>query len=169
VGGRSSVGLRRAGIGRVDGAVSAQREEREGAALIDARHDLYLKRFGLRHRRRLYLAPGGEDLRGEDTLDGPAGVAFAAHFHLHPDVSASLLQGGTAALLRLPGGAGWRMRSAGAVMTLAPSVYYGDGGEARRAQQIVLAGTTIDGGETVVKWALQRETRPREAKKEPAA
>ncbi len=166
VAGADSAPLRRGGgITQGLGAVSAQREERDGAVLIDARHDLYLKRFSIRLRRRLYLAPGGEDLRGEDTLDGPGDVEFAAYFHLHPDISASLLQGGTAALLRLPGGAGWRMRSAGAVMALHESVYFGDGGDTKRAQLIVLAGKTVEGGETVVKWALQRETKPREAKK----
>ncbi|MGQ0674544.1 MAG: heparinase II/III family protein [Rhodospirillales bacterium] len=149
---------------REPGIVSAQREERDGAALIDARHDLYLKRFGLRHRRRLYMAPGGEDVRGEDTLDGPADVDFAAQFHLHPGVDATLLQGGSAALLRLPGGAGWRMRGAGAAMALAESVYFGDGGEMKRSHRLVLSGKTGEGGETVVKWALQREARPREAK-----
>ena len=35
----------------------------------------------------------------------------------------------------------------------------------KRAQLLVLAGRTGDGGETVIKWALQRETKPREAKK----
>jgi len=164
LGGADSAILRRSGaMARGDGRVFAQREEREGAALIDARHDLYAVRFGVALRRRLYLAPGGEDLRGEDTLSGPGGVPFAARFHLHPDVSVTLLQGGTAALLRLPGGAGWRLRSAGAAMALAESVYYGDG-EMKRAQQVVLAGATAEGGETVVKWALQRETKPREAK-----
>ncbi len=166
VAGCDSAALRRGGgIAPDGGHVSAQREEREGAVLIDARHDFYLKRFGIRHRRRLYLAPGGEDLRGEDTLDGPPGVEFAAHFHLHPDVSASLLQGGASALLRLPGGAGWRLRSAGAAMALQESGYFGDGGDMKRAQLLVLAGKTGDGGETVIKWALQRESKPREAKK----
>jgi uncharacterized heparinase superfamily protein len=164
VGGADSVPLRRSGaLARGGGRVFAQREERDGAALIDARHDFYAARFGVAHRRRLYLAPGGEDLRGEDTLAGPGGVPFAVRFHLHPDVSVSLLQGGAAALLRLPGGAGWRLRSAGAAMALADSIYYGDG-EAKRAQQVVLEGRTAQGGETVVKWALQRETKPREVR-----
>ena len=163
--GADSVPLRRpGGLACVKGRVFAQREERDGAALIDARHDLYAVRFGVSLRRRLYLAPGGEDLRGEDTLVGPGVVGFAVRFHLHPDVSVTLLQGGTAALLRLPGGAGWRLRSAGAAMALADSVYWGEG-EAKRTQQVVLAGQAATGGETVVKWALQREAKPREAKR----
>ena len=159
----NSVSLRRGGgLGRVSGAVSARREDRDGAALIDARHDLYAGRFGLVHRRRLYLAPGGEDLRGEDTLQGlhgkkGAGRAFAIRFHLHPEVKASLLQGG-GALLLLPGGTGWRLRATGLAMALEDSAYFGRGGEQARSRQIVLSGTT-QADETVVKWALQREGR----------
>lgn len=159
-GGADSLKPRRGGgLQRSAGKASAAREGSAGAALIDARHDFYAKRFGVTHRRRLYMAPGGEDLRGEDTLVGPAGVAFAVHFHLHPALGASLLQGGTAALLRLPSGMGWRLRAGGATIALADSAYAGEGGEAKRSQQVVLSGMTGEGGETVVKWALQREKK----------
>lgn len=156
----NSLSLRRSGgIKRQPGAVESRRDDQEGAALADARHDFYRKRFGLTHRRRLFLAPGGEDLRGEDTLLGPAGHAFAVRFHLHPDVRASLLQGG-GALLRLAGGGFWRLRAGGAEVALTDSVYFGHGGDMKRTQQIVLSGTSGAGGETVVKWALQREGKP---------
>lgn len=161
----NSVKLRpKGGLERGPGSVAARREEQDGAALVDARHDLYARRFGLTHRRRLFLAPGGEDLRGEDSLTAGPGAAksvghdFALRFHLHPDVSASLLQGG-GALLRLARGGFWRMRCAGAAMSLAESAYFGHDGEMKRAQQIVLSGATAENGETVIKWALQREKK----------
>ncbi len=156
----NSVPLRRGGgFGKIAGTVEARREDLDGAVLVDARHDFYRRRFGLVHRRRLFLALGGEDLRGEDTLDGPAGRAFAIRFHLHPDVRVSLLQGG-GALLRLPGGSFWRMRAGGGELAIADSVYFGHGGEMKRTQQVVISGVTQDGGETVIKWALQREGKP---------
>ncbi len=155
----NSVPIRRSGgFGRWRGTVAARREDRDGAVLAEARHNFYAARFGLAHRRRLYLAAGGEDLRGEDTLEGPAGRAYAIRFHLHPEVRASLLQGG-GALLRLPAGSGWRMRVDGAAIALGDSVYFGHGGDMKRTQQIVLSGTTGEGGETVVRWAFQREGR----------
>ena len=46
------------------------------------------------------------------------------------------------------------------MVAIADSVYFGYGGEMKRTQQIVLTGTTGAGGETVVKWALQREGKP---------
>lgn len=159
----NSVPLRRGGgFARVPGKIVARREEKDGAVMADARHDFYARKFGLVHRRRLYLAAGGEDLRGEDTLDGTGGRAFAIRFHLHPEVRASLLQGG-GALLRLPGGSGWRLRADGASIALGDSIYFGQGyfghgGEMKRTQQIVLTGTTGE-GETTVRWALQREGR----------
>ena len=160
VSGMDCAGLRKGGgLERATGQAGSMREERDGAALIDARHDFYAKRFGIALRRRLYLAPGGEDLRGEDSLTGPAGIDFALHFHLHPEIDASLLTGGTAALLRLPGGMGWRLRTGGAAIALADSAYDGQGGEPKRSRQVVLSGTTGEGGETVVKWALQREKK----------
>ncbi|MBZ0325092.1 MAG: heparinase II/III-family protein, partial [Alphaproteobacteria bacterium] len=82
---------------------------------------------------------------------------FAVRFHLHPSVKASLAENGTQALLRLPGGEGWRLRSGGGRLEIADSVYLGDG-QPRRGEQIVLAGTaTPDGAQ--VKWAFQRIPR----------
>jgi uncharacterized heparinase superfamily protein len=109
------------------------------------------------HRRRVYLAAGGTTLRGEDSLEGP-GVqggcpAFEVRFHLHPDVQASLLADG--ALLRLPGGTGWRFRAAGGVLGLTESAYLGRPGEIRRAEQLVLAGVGAQDS-AMIKWTFAR-------------
>jgi uncharacterized heparinase superfamily protein len=76
-------------------------------------------------------------------------------FHLHPSVQASLATDGGAALLRLPSGTLWRLRTTGAEMSLGESVYLGSG-EARKTQQVVLSGTVGAEGATV-RWALRRE------------
>ncbi|HKX07079.1 MAG TPA: heparinase II/III-family protein, partial [Stellaceae bacterium] len=115
----------------------------------------YRAEFGLTHQRQLFLAEDGEDLRGEDLLTGTPGQSFAIRFHLHPQVQASLTQDGTAALLRLASGVGWRLRAQGAVLSLAESVYLGTG-EIRKTQQIVLQGHVGTQGATV-KWGIRRE------------
>ena len=138
--------------------VSAQRQDQDGDQLIDASHDGYAERLMLTHRRRLFLSADGADVRGEDMLTGSGGAAFAIRFHLHPKVKASLSQNGAFVLLRLPGGQGWRLRSGGAAMDLADSVYLGQRGEMKRNQQIVLSGT-LSGSGTTVKWALRREEK----------
>jgi uncharacterized heparinase superfamily protein len=121
-------------------------------------HDGYQHNFGLIHHRRLFLSADGGDLRGHDRLEGKGGKRLAIRFHLHPQVLASLAQDGEAVLLRLPGGAGFRLRSSGAEVSLAESIYLGQPGEMRRTQQIVLS-REIKGAGAEVKWALTRESK----------
>ena len=155
----SSELLEGGGIGHAAN-VSYERVDAADACLIDATHDGYVEPFDITHRRRLYLAEGGEDLRGEDTLVGPAGRRFAIRFHLHPEVQVSPIQNGRAALLRLPASSsGWRLRTSTGNLTIEESVYFGSGDHPRRTNQIVIAGET-GGGETLVKWALRREKKP---------
>lgn len=154
----SAAVLPEGGLGRRPGRVEAHRTETLGSVLVEASHDGYREPHGLLHRRRLYLTDGGDDLRGEDVLEGAGGKTFAVRFHLHPQVQASLLQGGSSALLRLPSGQGWRLRTAGGALEIADSIYLGTGAEPRRTVQLILRGTTVP-GTTTVKWAIRREKR----------
>ncbi|MBI4184369.1 MAG: heparinase II/III family protein [Proteobacteria bacterium] len=144
------------GLGRAPSRVGCSRDEANGNIWIEAEHDGYLERLGVTHRRRLYLAAEGDDLRGEDVLLGGPGHAFAVRFHLHPTVQASLVQNGAAALLKLPGGAGWRLRADGGRLGLQESIYLGDGLNPKHCEQVTITGTTAGEGRTVVKWALGR-------------
>ncbi|AWK87690.1 heparinase II/III family protein [Azospirillum thermophilum] len=155
--------LEEGGLGRRPSHVSCERQEADGAMLVVATHNGYSRGFGFIHRRRVYLADNGEDLRGEDMLEpvigaSPTGQPFAIRFHLHPGVQASLIQGGAQVLLRTAGGAGWRMRATGALLELEESIYMGSGDEPRRSTQIVMNGHTGPEGLTV-KWALRRERK----------
>jgi uncharacterized heparinase superfamily protein len=141
------------GFGRRADTVESQRQEANGAHWLEASHDGWLRPFGALHRRRLYLAESGEDLRGEDAVEAEHGQPYAVRFHLHPGVSASLQQDGEGALLRLPGGGGWRLRADGARITLEESVYLG-AAEPRRSEQVVLHGDA-DGAQHV-KWAITK-------------
>jgi uncharacterized heparinase superfamily protein len=154
----NSVEIRADGaLGRTPTSVARERAEHEGQQWISATHDGYRERFGLFYGRQLFLSADGEDLRGEDQLTGLPGAAFAVRFHLHPSVQASLVRDGGGALLRLPSGIVWRLRAAGAEMSLGESIYLGSG-EARKTQQVVLSGTVPAGG-AVVRWAIRREPK----------
>jgi uncharacterized heparinase superfamily protein len=142
-------------VNRAPTSVSCERAEHEGQQWVSATHDGYRERFGLIYTRELFLAADGKDLRGEERLNGRPGAAFAVRFHLHPSIQASLADDDTAALLRPPSGFSWRLRAAGAEMSLGESVYLGSG-EARKTQQVILSGTAAPGG-TTVRWALRRE------------
>lgn len=154
-------------LGRRPGSVRLERWEADGSVWLEAEHDGYRDSHSITHRRRLFLAAGGDDLRGEDVLSytgGPGSkpVEAAIRFHLHPRVSASLIQNGASALLRLPSGAGWRMRCTGGRLALNESVYFGENGRMQRTRQIVVTTPLGDlrvQGAISMKWALRREDR----------
>jgi uncharacterized heparinase superfamily protein len=148
----SSAELRPAGLGRRPAHVAAERHEANGAHWLEASHDGWKKGFGAIHRRSLYLAESGEDIRGEDLIEAAQGQAFAIRFHLHPLVTASMQQDGEAVLLRVASG-GWRLRAEGAALSLEESIYLG-GPEPRRSEQVVLTGRAD--GPQHVKWAITR-------------
>ena len=150
--------LRPDGLGRRPERVEVQRQEANGAHWLDASHDGWRKSFGAIHRRRLYMAESGEDIRGEDIRGEDAVEAalpqpYTVRFHLHPNVDASLQQDGEAVLLRLPTGNGWRLRADGARIGLEESIYLG-GPELRRSEQVVLTG--YQDGPQQVKWAITK-------------
>lgn len=139
--------------------LQVSRHEMDGASWLDARHDGYQRRFGVTHRRRLYLAETGADLRGEDRLEGRADRRFQVRFHLHPNVRATLSDDGSAVLLRTSAGAAWRFLAVGGALGLEESTYLGASDQPRRGQQIVVTGTTQKAGARV-KWAFRNEATP---------
>ncbi len=150
----SSSELLPVGLGRRPERVTAERQEANGAHWLEASHDGWKKPFGAIHRRRLYLAESGEDIRGEDVVEAATGQGFAVRFHLHPAVSANLQQDGEGVLLRLPAnGGGWRLRAEGGKLSLEESIFLG-GPEPRRTEQVVLSG--FADGVQLVKWAITK-------------
>jgi uncharacterized heparinase superfamily protein len=137
--------------------VERARQDAEGASWLEASHDGYRRRFGVTHRRRLYLAETGADLRGEDRLEGSAGRHFRLRFHLHPDVQAMLDEDRASVSLRGASGVEWRFLAVGGALGLDESTYLGGSDRPRRAQQIVVAGTTQKDG-ALVKWAFRNES-----------
>jgi uncharacterized heparinase superfamily protein len=153
-------GISGGGLALIPRSVMVRREATEAGQWLDARHNGYEEPFDLTHRRRLFLSADGLELIGEDTLTGRGGKAFALRFHLHPGVHASLTHSNQAALLKLAQGGGWRLRVQGGELALTDSIYLGQAGMVRRAQQLVVQGA-IEDDTTQVKWALQKETAKR--------
>jgi len=147
----SSSEVRPQGLGRRPEKVEVHRQEANGAHWLEASQDGWRKPFGAIHRRRLYVAETGEDVRGEDSVEAETGQPFSVRFHLHPAVSASLQQDGDSVLLRLPSGSFWRLRADGVRMALEESVYFG-GDTPRRTEQVVLIAD--QDGPQQVKWAI---------------
>ncbi|MEO0999246.1 MAG: heparinase II/III-family protein, partial [Pseudomonadota bacterium] len=154
-------------------AVSAERTDDLNGSWILADHDGFAARYGLRHLRRLFVAPDGRDIRGEDTIEAASkaersrfdrelgqarqlGEPFTLHFHLHPDVEPELDPGGTSARLTLPGGEVWSFRQASGELALASSAYLDPEAAApRTTRQIVVTGRILQYRGQVT-WALVR-------------
>ena len=149
----NSAELRPVGLGRHPNDVEVQRQEANGAHWLEACHDGYVPGFGALHRRRLYMAESGEDIRGEDAIEAATPQDYAVRFHLHPAVGSTIQNDRETVILRLPGGTSWRFRAEGAEVSVEESIYLG-GPEPTACEQIVLTGHA-DGAQHV-KWAITK-------------
>jgi len=157
--------------------VEARRHEAPGAVWLELAHDGWVERFGLRHERRLHLAIGADELRGEDRFtpvrpkSGPHArrfIPFMVRFHLHPDVHAQIARDRKSVLLRTEGDdRGWWLRNDAVEVALEPSAHFGLG-HPRRAQQIVLRGQARIAEGARLRWKLSPATRPDAAPAGPA-
>jgi uncharacterized heparinase superfamily protein len=143
------------GFAHKPGQVASSRREIEGSTIIEASYDGYTKQFGLIHRRLIMLAPDGAEIQGEDNLIGPGGQNYSLHFHLHPNVQATILQDKCAAILKPPRGAGWRFTCINRIITLEESVYFDNSLLQRKTQQILVSGPLGKNGVTI-KWRLSK-------------
>ncbi len=153
-----------------DHLVEARRHEAPGALWLELRHDGWVRRFGLRHERRLYLDLEADELRGEDrftrevpeaetTPEGRRFIPFTVRFHLHPEVSALIARDRKSVLLKAEGEeTGWWLRSDALEVVIEPSIHYQDG-RPRRAQQIVLRGQARMDAGARVRWKLAAASR----------
>jgi uncharacterized heparinase superfamily protein len=145
--------------------VTVERGERDRVQVLDASHDGYRARFGLRHERRWRLSGEGQRLEGED-LFHPEGTALRAReatirFHLAPGIKASRAQGGRIVMLILPNREAWQFEASPGEAWLEDSVFFSAPDGARRTEQIVLA---VNPAETPsVRWRFERLMRPPEA------
>lgn len=140
----------------------------DSGVTVQGRHDGYRDKFGLLHRRYLFIDHAGVNLRGIDELIRPMKlkttpskkpIPFVARFHLHPDVRARLLEK-QMALLETRNGQRWRLRTDAPNVTLQPSIYWG-GRAPRESVQVVLSGEADPMGHGLappnrVRWALTR-------------
>ena len=155
------------GLGKGVGEVVVTRHESEEGCWLDATHDGYAKRFGVMHRRRIFLAADGRDIRGEDALEPVRGTRLLGRrkalpldvrFHLAPGVEATPTADGKGALLKLAAGRVWQMKVRGGRLTVDESIFVDESGKHRSVAQIVVSGETEVGGATV-NWSFKRASK----------
>ncbi|MCW5774388.1 MAG: heparinase II/III-family protein, partial [Rhodospirillaceae bacterium] len=151
---------------------TADRQEDQGASWIAGSHDGYLRRFGVLHRRRVFLAADGGDLRGEDRLVPPPDKAvpqkamhtpYAIRFHLHPDVfvgepePAANGSGALAVAFGCDESGPWELvAESGLAVSVEESFYLGRSGPPRKSHQIVLTGRIERETGAEARWAIKR-------------
>ena len=142
----------------------------EGGIAAIADHDGYESTHGVLHTRRIFLATGGYEMRGEDQirytgLPGAIPQQAVIRFHLHPRISASLSIGGTV-MLRLPGAAApWVFKASGGTLAVEDSIMLGDEG-LEKTSQITLS-VSLEGlrtkGLITTRWGLRRQASAKKA------
>ncbi len=154
---------KRLGARLYGGQVTGEAAFSEAGGWAEGAHDFWKPRFGAEHRRRLFLDAAGEDLRGEDSLTRarPRGaLEVAVRFPLHPDVKASLAQGGDSIILAPSGGPVWRFRAEDGgpdtAMRLEEAVYMG--GETVRKTSAIVVRAVMTGTDWKLRWALKTDS-----------
>ncbi len=145
-----------------------RRSSDESGITVQGRHDGYKEKFGLWHRRYIFVDHEGKNLRGIDELIRPMklkspnpkkDIPYVLRFHLHPSVRVRLAEHQTA-LLETPGGQRWRLRTDAPNIAIEPSIYWG-GDIPLESHQITLSGEADPMGHGLsppnrVRWALAR-------------
>ena len=159
------------GLTRLRGpeGVSARRLEEGDDFLLEAQHGGWRQRYGLIHRRRIYVSKSGREIRGEDSLyrplnetapphDGP--IPFTIRFQLHSDVEAARKDSDREVYLGLPHRQRiWRFFSESSV-DIAESVYAAHAPRSATPQLSIYghADPSGDGAKAPnrIRWALVR-------------
>lgn len=148
----NSAELTATGLGRRPSLVTALRQDSGGTQWLEMTHDGYQRTLGILHHRRLQLSPSGDELRGEDIMEGAAPYGAIVRFHLHPNVQASMQQDREGILLRLPQGGFWRFSATG-LLGIEESIHFGSS-EPRRSEQLIVQ-IPSDGPQSV-RWDFTR-------------
>ena len=132
---------------------------------VEASHDGYAARYGLKHRRILMLRGDGSELLGEDILlpaakkDQRGKVGFAIRFHLGRGVEARLSEDRRGASLMLPDGGLWQFRLGGndhgAEVEIEESMWVDGDGRPHAIEQLVIQGMVSRGGGQF-SWLLKK-------------
>jgi len=139
----------------------SERKSNETSQSITAAHLGYVREFGARTERKLTLENDGKRLTGREWFSGPdkgdlrysTKDALKIHFHLHPDVTAQLSEGGDACLLTLRNGKKWQFSAEGFTFAVEGSTYFANHSGPRKSLQIVLSAKFSNTPE--IGWVLE--------------
>ena len=113
-----------------------------GGLLGVSSHDGYVNLYSVIHERKIFLANGGNALKGEDMIhytNGPGSIPREAiiRFHLHPGITANLSRKGTVLMKLLGNLASWQFVAEDGEISLDDSITVLSG-KPQKCQQIVV-------------------------------
>ena len=128
------------------GRVTSERKLLEGFTQIVARHDGYLRKFGVWHERILQLSNDGNFLFGRDQFFVNGGKApthmtkddCAIRFHLHPTVKASIDADSGAIIVEVNENQFWTFTSDNGNVALEESIFFASTARPIPTSQIVI-------------------------------
>ena len=155
----------KAGIGG-----SSERRDLGDMSEINASHDGYLARYGIRHRRVVQMSKDGQIINGADRFEHVDvrrppigdGEALALRFHIPPDIGVSMLGNAHSVLLAGPAGAAFTFTCVDADLSLEESIDFSANGGPRKCEQIVVRGYSARNPE--IRWVIESKTQRRAAK-----
>ena len=134
--------------------------EQQGHSFLRTSHDGYKKKYGVEHQRHIYLNPEGDNIIGEDILEGFQPIPLKIRFHLHPLILCAPLPKKNQLLLRLPDGSAWRFIAGADSIALQESVYFGYQGQKKRSEQIVISfdgdEDSLEEAKHIIRWSLRK-------------
>lgn len=144
------------GLSRRPVHVTATQQAQGGAHWLEMSHDGYRATLGATWHRRLYLGADGDELRGEEIVEGERTIPMALRFHLHPGIEAQISDERDEVLLHVDDMI-WRFRNDGGALSVEDSVYAA-GGKLERTSQIVVTAP--------IKGGMSKSDEPNEAVRE---
>jgi uncharacterized heparinase superfamily protein len=149
---------------------AAVNEDGDGLELKGS-HDGYASRYGVAHSRLVLLSPDGLLVAGEERLSAPKGLkgeaqesggGYAVRFHLHPSVTADMVEDERTVRMVLPNTEVWTLRSNAPTLALEDSVFLADDRGPQATFQVVLGGGLEQEREARVVWTIERAAAPGE-------
>ena len=123
-----------------------ERKQMNGFTQVAARHDGYLRKFGVWHERILQLSDDGSQLFGRDRFFTEAGKSpvrmriddCAVRFHLHPSILARVDENSGEILINSSENHVWKFTCDAERVGLEESVYFASAGRPQPTSQIVI-------------------------------
>ena len=127
--------------------------------LLSATHNGYEKKFGCLHTRSIKISKKYDKIFGEDKLKksniNKNYLIYSVRFHIYPGIKVVKTKAGNSALISLPNGEGWILRSNSNNLKIEKSIFLGNKNKIINNESISMSGK-INDDSTKIEWVIER-------------